>query len=151
MGDFGRPVQDLELSYRPLELRTHLDVAVAERRTVDVEGIRLRVGDQERVLDVKLAPLMSDGVSLGTSITYRDVTDSHTLKIDISAAKHELEEAYDELQSTDEELETTNEELQSTNEELETTNEELQSTNEELETTNDELQSTQSGARDDER
>ena len=27
VGDFGRPVQDLELSYRPLELRTHLDVA----------------------------------------------------------------------------------------------------------------------------
>ena len=141
VGDFGRPVQDLELSYRPLELRTHIGVAVAERRTVDVEGIRWRVGDQERVLDVKLTPLMSDGVSFGTSITYRDVTDSHTLKFEISTAKHELEEAYEELQSTVEELETTNEELQSTNEELETTNEELQSTNQELETMNEELQS----------
>jgi two-component system, chemotaxis family, CheB/CheR fusion protein len=141
VGDFGRPVQDLELSYRPLELRTHIDVAGAERRTVDVDGIRWRIGDQERVLDVKLTPLMSDGVSLGTSITYRDVTDSQTLKREISTAKHELEEAYEELQSTVEELETTNEELQSTNEELETTNEELQSTNEELETMNEELQS----------
>jgi len=57
-------------------------------------------------------------------------------------SRHELEAAYEELQSTVEELETTNEELQSTNEELETTNEELQSTNEELETMNEELQST---------
>jgi two-component system CheB/CheR fusion protein len=57
-------------------------------------------------------------------------------------SKHELETAYEELQSTNEELETTNEELQSTVEELETTNEELQSTNEELETMNEELQST---------
>jgi two-component system CheB/CheR fusion protein len=55
---------------------------------------------------------------------------------------HQLETAYEELQSTNEELETTNEELQSTVEELETTNEELQSTNEELETMNEELQST---------
>jgi two-component system CheB/CheR fusion protein len=53
-----------------------------------------------------------------------------------------LQEAYDEVQSTNEELETTNEELQSTVEELQTTNEELQSTNEEMETMNEELQST---------
>ena len=25
LNDFGRPIQDLELSYRPLELRSHLD------------------------------------------------------------------------------------------------------------------------------
>jgi two-component system CheB/CheR fusion protein len=74
-------------------------------------------------------------------VVYEDVTGVTALQTAVTDAKRELEQAYEELQSTVEELETTNEELQSTNEELETTNEELQSTNEELETMNEELQS----------
>jgi two-component system CheB/CheR fusion protein len=99
------------------------------------------MSDGERIFDVHLAPLMSDGAFLGTSISYVDVTVARNLQQQIESSKQELEEAYEELQSTVEELETTNEELQSTNEELETTNEELQSTNEELETMNEELHS----------
>jgi two-component system CheB/CheR fusion protein len=86
--------------------------------------------------------LASDGEPLGASATFADVTSYARLSEDYDRSKRELENAYEELQSTVEELETTNEELQSTNEELETTNEELQSTNEELETMNEELQST---------
>jgi two-component system CheB/CheR fusion protein len=78
---------------------------------------------------------------LGVSVSFVDVTIGKRLRADLEQATHELETAYEELQSTNEELETTNEELQSTVEELETTNEELQSTNEELETMNEELQS----------
>jgi two-component system CheB/CheR fusion protein len=141
VSDFGRPVQDLELSYRPVELRMHLDVAERELQNVDVKAVPWRNGDRDQVLDVRVSPLVSDGVALGTIVTYEDVTDGVVLKREVDDAKHELEEAYEELQSTVEELETTNEELQSTNEELETTNEELQSTNEELETMNEELQS----------
>ncbi len=140
--DFGRPIQDLELSYRPLELRPHLDVVAAERRAIEVTAVPWRVGEVDRILDVGMTPLMSDGTMLGTSIAYVDVTDGHRLHEQLTSSRRELESAYDELQSTVEELETTNEELQSTNEELETTNEELQSTNEELETMNEELQST---------
>ncbi len=100
-----------------------------------------RTGDSDRILDIRLTPLTSDGVTMGTSIAYIDVTEAHKLQDQLTGSKRELEQAYEELQSTVEELETTNEELQSTNEELETTNEELQSTNEELETMNEELQS----------
>jgi two-component system CheB/CheR fusion protein len=139
--DIGRPVQDLELSYRPVELRSHLDAIAGAQHAIDIPGVRWAVDDQERVLDVRLVPLLGDDAVLGTSITYQDVTASHQLRLEINTAQQELEEAYEELRSTVEELETTNEELQSTNEELETTNEELQSTNEELETTNEELQS----------
>src|SRR5205814_8828047 len=71
-----------------------------------------------------------------------DTSRTQDLQNQLNRSKHDLETAYEELQSTNEELETTNEELQSTIEELETTNEELQSTNEELETMNEELQST---------
>jgi two-component system CheB/CheR fusion protein len=139
--DLGRPVQDLELSYRPLELRSHLEGVVAEGRALEIKAVHWRRGDTERVFDVRVVPLMGESGALGTSITYLEVTESHRLREQLSSSRLELEQAYEELQSTVEELETTNEELQSTNEELETINEELQSTNEELETMNEELQS----------
>jgi two-component system, chemotaxis family, CheB/CheR fusion protein len=141
LNDFGRPVQDLEFSYRPIELRGHLDSLGRELQMIDIAGVRISGSDQDRILDVRLTPLLADGVLMGTSVTYVDVTERHLLQEQLSKSNHELEQAYEELQSTVEELETTNEELQSTNEELETTNEELQSTNEELETMNEELQS----------
>jgi two-component system, chemotaxis family, CheB/CheR fusion protein len=142
VNDLGRPIQDLELSYRPVELRSHLDALAGERRAIDVKGVRWGSGDQTRMLDVRIVPLLTDSVLMGASVVYTDVTEGHALQEQLSTSKAALEEAYEELQSTVEELETTNEELQSTNEELETTNEELQSTNEELETMNEELQST---------
>jgi two-component system, chemotaxis family, CheB/CheR fusion protein len=141
LNDFGRPIQDLELSYRPVELRSHLDALERELRPLEIKAIRWRTGDTDRIFDIRLTPLLADGMTMGTSIAYHDVTDAHRLQDQLTGSKRELEQAYEELQSTVEELETTNEELQSTNEELETTNEELQSTNEELETMNEELQS----------
>jgi len=141
LNDFRRPIQDLELSYRPLELRGHLDSLDRDLRPSEIKSVHWRTGDSERIFDVRLTPLTGDGVAMGTSIAYLDVTEAHKLQDQLTGSKRELEQAYEELQSTVEELETTNEELQSTNEELETTNEELQSTNEELETMNEELQS----------
>ena len=141
--DLGRPIQDLEISYRPIELRSHLDRLRAEGRPIEVAGVRSRhPGLDGRVLDVLLTPLTNGGDFDGTSVSYVDVTHPQRLQEELERSKHDLEQAYQALQSTVEELETTNEELQSTNEELETTNEELQSTNEELETMNEELQST---------
>ncbi len=141
INDFGRPVQDLELSYRPVELRSHLDALDRDRRPSEIRGVQWRVGESERTFDVRLAPLSSNGETMGASIAFIDMTESHRLQAQLSTSKQDLEQAYEELQSTVEELETTNEELQSTNEELETTNEELQSNNEELETMNEELHS----------
>ena len=87
-----------------------------------------------------MAPLQTTvGTTVGTGVTFTDVTRYRRLQESLEDSKAKLETAFEELQSTAEELETTNEELQSTIEELETTNEELQSTNEELETINDEL------------
>ena len=142
--DAGRPVQDLEVSYRPVELRSAIEQAYSERRAIAVTSTQWRPpsGDERR-LDVAVTPLVTeDGAILGAGITFADVTGHRALTDELDRSQRELESAYEELQSTVEELETTNEELQSTNEELETTNEELQSTNEELETLNEELQST---------
>jgi two-component system CheB/CheR fusion protein len=142
-GDVGRPLQDLELSYRPLELRSLIEQARSGNEPVKSDAVpwRTRDGD-ERKLEVQIAALRDDGgTQTGTSIAFLDVTRHAQVTAELETSKHELEAAYEDLRSTVEELETTNEELQSTNEELETTNEELQSTNEELETMNEELQS----------
>ena len=142
--DVGRSLQDLDLSYRPLELRSLIDEVRKQRGSVFGGDVRWQRGnDEPRTLDVQLDPLALPGEQFaGVIISYVDVTEHRALEDDLERARRELETAYEELQSTVEELETTNEELQSTNEELETTNEELQSTNEELETMNEELQST---------
>jgi len=141
--DLGAPLQDLELSYRPTELRPALERALHERREVTLKAVPMDHSNTVRFLDVLLVPLYEDdGSALGARISFTDVTPLKTLQDELTHSKQELETAYEELQSTNEELETTNEELQSTVEELETTNEELQSTNEELETMNEELQST---------
>jgi two-component system CheB/CheR fusion protein len=141
--DVGRNIKDLEISYRPAELRGALEQAVADRREVIIRNVHWPHGGEVRYFDVTVAPLFDENRTLmGSRVSFEDVTRYRTLESELHASKQALDTAYEELQSTNEELETTNEELQSTVEELETTNEELQSTNEELETMNEELQST---------
>jgi two-component system, chemotaxis family, CheB/CheR fusion protein len=142
--DVGRPFRDLELSYRPVEVRKYIEQAQVERRTIQVPEVEyLRAPGDVLQLDVQINPLVdTDASLLGVTLIFHDVTEARRLQHELEQANRQLETAYEELQSTNEELETTNEELQSTVEELETTNEELQSTNQELETTNEELQST---------
>ncbi|MBE9166176.1 PAS domain-containing protein [Pleurocapsales cyanobacterium LEGE 06147] len=144
--DLDRPLQDLQISYRPLELRSLIEQAYQECRTITIDDVVRNLPDnQTQYLDVRINSLednYGNGELMGVSITFTDVTRYHSLQTELHQANQELETANEELQSSNEELETTNEELQSTNEELETTNEELQSTNEELETMNEELHST---------
>jgi two-component system CheB/CheR fusion protein len=142
--DIGRPFQDLEVSYRLIELRRPVEASLRERRRIIVGDVAYHpdAGD-ERVLSISVAPLLGDGgEALAVGVIFEDVSGLSRLQLELDGNRHELEQAYEELQSTIDELETTNEELQSANEELQTTNEELQSTNEELETMNEELQST---------
>jgi two-component system CheB/CheR fusion protein len=142
--DLGRPLQDLELSYRPFELRSCIERAYAEHRPIaQSEGAWRGPAGQAMHFDLLVVPVPdTDGTFLGCNCIFTDVTRAHRLQEEVQRTHQELETALEELQSTNEELETTNEELQSTVEELETTNEELQSTNQELETMNEELQST---------
>jgi two-component system CheB/CheR fusion protein len=142
--DVGRPFRDLDISYRPVELRRYVEQAQIERKMIKLADVHFRptIGDAVH-LEVQLNPLIdADLKPLGVALSFHDVTTARLLQDELEHANRQLETAYEELQSTNEELETTNEELQSTVEELETTNEELQSTNEELETMNEELHST---------
>jgi len=143
-GDVGRRFQDLDVSLKPVDLRTPVDAAFRDRRPVSGFGVELSTPDGgTKVFDVYVAPLVDDdGSVVGASISFLDVTHVTHLRAELERSQQDVETAYEELQSSNEELETTNEELQSTVEELETTNEELQSSNEELETMNEELEST---------
>src|SRR6266498_1938928 len=146
--DIGRPFQDLELSYRPAELRSLIQRVYSEQKIVTIDNVeRVFKNGESRYLNVQLVPMEDNGLVIGVCITFKDVTDYHQLEDEIHRARQdaetfneELHATNEELQSTNEELETTNEELQSTNEELETTNEELETMNEELQSSNEELQ-----------
>ena len=142
--DLGRRLQDLEISYRPTELRSLIEQAYAERRSVTRSRVERRFAEGDpHYFDVVVQPFYEEGqAALGVAVSFIDVTQTHKLQEELLRAREKVQNAAEELQSSNEELETTNEELQSSNEELETTNEELQSTNEELETMNEELQST---------
>lgn len=143
--DIGRPLQDLEVSYRPVELRSRIEQAYTERRTVYARNVeRIFPDGKVQHLDVSVIPVppSPDSGLLGVCVNFADVTRTSELQAELKRSSEDLETAYEELQSANEELETSNEELQATVEELETTNEELQSANEELETINEELQAT---------
>jgi two-component system CheB/CheR fusion protein len=142
--DIGRSLRELDVSYRPVDLRSLIDDAIAHRRPVGMVMAELhRSGGDPLYYDIQVVPLLAgrDG-PIGVTVVFSDVSRLKQQQDENLRARQELETYAEELQAANEELETTNEELQSTNEELETTNEELQSANEELETINEELQST---------
>ena len=141
--DLGRPLADLELPYRPVELRAPIEQACATPpRRVGETTLQARARRRAPARRQRDAAAGAPTTARRRQRRFEDVTPLRGLQDELEGNRRDLELAYEELQSTVEELETTNEELQSANEELQTTNEELQSTNEELETMNEELQST---------
>ena len=141
--DLGTPLQDLEVSYRPAELRPSIDRVRSERREITLRGVSWENGGAARFFDIVIVPLLEgERGLLGVRVNFSDVTSLKTLQQELTHSKQELETAYEELQSTNEELETTNEELETMNEELQSTNEELQTMNDELRMRSSELNST---------
>ena len=57
--DLGRPFQDLEVSYRPLELRSHLAAVTESRAPAWLHEVEWRRNGPEVVyVDVQLVPLL---------------------------------------------------------------------------------------------
>ena len=132
--DLGRPFQDLEVSYRPLELRSHL-VKVTETSTpVWLREVEWRRSGPDPVfVDVHVVPLLDGSGSVGgASISFTDVTRFRQLRIEVELANRQLEAAYQGLQSTNEELETMNGELQSANDERQSTSGQLRHRTQEI-------------------
>ncbi|HEX5727294.1 MAG TPA: CheR family methyltransferase, partial [Longimicrobiaceae bacterium] len=107
-GDVGRPLQDLTLSYRPVELRSRIDLVYADRRPALLAGVEHPSASGEmHHFDVHVVPLTDhDGTLLGASVSFVDVTPAYRLQAELQETNQELETAFEELQSTNEELET---------------------------------------------
>ena len=128
--DLGRPIQDLEISFRPVELRSRIEQAYTERHPVSLRDVAWRAAEETRYLDVQVSPLNSGtGECVGAGITFTDVTRYRRLQIALQAARGDAETAGEVLQATVEELETTNEELQTMNDDLQQRGMELNTTN----------------------
>lgn len=135
--DIGRPFRDLDLSYRPVELRRFIEQAQLERRTLRVSDVEFHRGTEVTYLELQISPLSgADGNLLGVNLIFHDVTSARRLQDDLEHANQQLEAAYEELQATNEELETTNEELQSTNDELQSINDQLRISTSQLDEAN---------------
>src|SRR6516225_8478934 len=111
--DIGRQFQDLEISYRPVELRSLIERAYAEHRVVRVSAVERQTGPGEtQYLDIHIQPLWaSDGLSAGVILMFIDTSISTRLQLEVKRNREELETAHEELQSGNEELETMNEEM----------------------------------------
>jgi two-component system CheB/CheR fusion protein len=117
--DKGRPFRDLDLSYRPPELRRSIEQAQAERRTVHAGDAVFHRGFEQLTLEVHVSPLIDrDSGVLGATVVFHDVTEARRLQSELEVTHRQLETAYEELQSANEELQSTNDELQAINDEL---------------------------------
>src|SRR5206468_1714791 len=118
--DLGRTFDELDLAYRPAELRSCIDKVRAERRALQLREVEcVFTSGNPTVLDIEITPLLAEtGTFLGAQLTFTDVTQAQQLQKELRGLEKELGSANAQLQSASEELETTNEELQSTNEEL---------------------------------
>ena len=57
-GDIGRPLQDLEVSYKPVELRSCIERATAERQAVNVRDVEW-AGEEESLAAVDILGLQA--------------------------------------------------------------------------------------------
>ncbi|MBF6179780.1 CheR family methyltransferase [Nocardia otitidiscaviarum] len=122
--DLGRPLRDLELSYRPVELRGYIDQVRSDRRAVRVKDVEWQRGPGEVLaLELHVSPLVVDEVPIGVSVVFHDVTANRRLLAELSRANQQRESAYEELQSTNDELQTINTELRLRSGELDEVNE----------------------------
>lgn len=74
--DLGRPLQDLEISYRPVELRSRIDQVSTNRRAVILKEVEWSITEQEtRYFDVQVIPLLNHNSDelLGVKIVFTDV------------------------------------------------------------------------------
>src|SRR5215212_8848759 len=85
--DFGRPFQDLELSYRPTDLRSVIDQANAGRKPLMVRNVEWTLrGGSVRWIDVHATPLQTGAQMGGVSISFDDVTAFHHLHRELEKA-----------------------------------------------------------------
>lgn len=79
--DIGRLLRDLEVSYRPVELRAYLEQAKVERRSARIQDVKWqRPGADTVWFEIHVNPLIdAQNGLLGVSIVFFDVTATRSL------------------------------------------------------------------------
>src|SRR5262249_28085605 len=97
--DVGRPLPDLQGSYRRADPRSLIEQASAARRTITQTSVERRFNDGDvQYFDVVVAPYYDESNNpIGVGITFVDVTRSQRLQ-------EELRRSHEEIQTTNEEL-----------------------------------------------
>ena len=135
-----------------LPLSTALHRAKRDRRSVLYTGVKIKRGQEELNISLRVASPLNNAVlgeytivvleietPTASATTGKRFDPAQEAAQQLTELEYELQQTRENLQTTIEELETTNEEQQATNEELLASNEELQSINEELQSVNEEL------------
>lgn len=120
----GHPLQDFELSYQPIELRSLVNQVNRERRSISVREVSWQTSESNMLhFDVQIVPLTdTTGHPIGTRIDFIDITKYKRLKEELEHSNQQLEVAYEELQSVNKELQTVSDELQRRSEKLDDSN-----------------------------
>ncbi|MFM6206643.1 CheR family methyltransferase, partial [Planktothrix sp.] len=82
--DVGRPLQDLEISYRPIELRSCIEQAYSEKQPVNIRDIEWQMASGDIIfINIQVCPLLDpNNQALGISINFMDVTRYKNLQED---------------------------------------------------------------------
>jgi two-component system CheB/CheR fusion protein len=140
--DLGKPLLSLACSRRPVPLGPMIERAASTGRGDAVRGVPTRTPDgEDLIVDVQVISLPSDDGSLGTIVTFTDVTGLHQTLADVERTERASRTAIDELRLTRAQLERISEDLRGSETDLKLTSEELRSSTEELEITGAELSS----------
>src|SRR4051794_36225111 len=88
--DVGRPLKDLELSYRPVDLRSNLEVAFKEFRSISLTHVASPTPSGEvRTLDVQITPVGAPERVLGAAILYQDTSHVRRLEDDLETTRRD--------------------------------------------------------------
>lgn len=122
--DIGRPMRDLEISYRPVELRAYVEQSKVERRAIRIKDVEWSRSPGDVVwFEIHVNPLVhADNGLLGVTIVFHDVTAARKLLEELEHTNRQLESAYEELQSTNDELQAINDALRERSAELDQVN-----------------------------
>jgi two-component system CheB/CheR fusion protein len=121
--DVGRPLRDLEVSYRPVEFHSPLEEVLSSKEPVEIRDVAWRTRDGKPLaLNVRLTRLGAADGDGAVAVAFADMSETNQLQQDLETSNQELETAMEELQSTNEELQTVNQELHERTAELGDTN-----------------------------
>lgn len=144
-----------------LPLRSAIDLAKTEHRTVRKENVRIKRDAVHCLVNLEVIPLknlretfllivfeeamamqLATPTDNATSEPTAPDLDATNQQRRVAELETELSETRDYLRALNEQVQIANEQFQAANEEVQSANEELQSSNEELETSKEELEST---------